>query len=107
MSDVQIWFSGNNDMVIEVDKVTDKITGLPIDDATINATLKDEAGVDVGGITWPQVLDFVSSGLYRKTIDKAAAVVNGVGYTLFLVLTTPTGGDAEWEILVGGDTRKA
>ena len=92
-------------MVVEVADVTDRITGTTIDDATINATLKDAAGVDVVGITWPQALDFVSAGLYRKTIDKAATIIDGDGYTLEIVLATPAGNDAKWEIPVGGETR--
>lgn len=92
-------------MVIEVSGVTDKITGLPIDDATINATLKDSDGADVSGIAWPVVLPFVSSGLYREIIDKAAAVINDAGYTLEIVLTTPGNYDAKWVCKVGGLTR--
>lgn len=105
MSDIQIWFK-DNDMVIEVASVTDKLTGAPVNDATINATLKDSAGADVGGIAWPQTVDYTGTpGLYRKTIDKAAAIVDGDGYTLTVVLSTPGGTDAQWEIPVGGEVR--
>ncbi len=104
MSDVPLWFE-NNDMVLEISNVTDKLTGNLVDDATINATLKDSNGVDVTGITWPQTLDFVSSGLYRKLIDMAIDVVDDGIYTLQIVLTTPGGIDAYWEVTVGGEKR--
>lgn len=104
MSDIQLWYE-DNDMIIQVDKVTDQITGDLIDDATITATLKDSAGDNVVGIAWPVTLDFVSTGLYRKQIDKAAEVVDDGIYTLIVDLTTPTDNDAHWEISVGGETR--
>jgi len=104
MSDIQIWYK-DNDMLIEVAGVTDKITGITIDNATITATLNDSSGSPVGGIVWPQSIDFVSAGLYRKQIDKAAVIVDGGGYTLIVDLSTPGGTDAHWEIPVGGDVR--
>ncbi|GMQ79404.1 MAG: hypothetical protein BMS9Abin02_1992 [Anaerolineae bacterium] len=105
MSDIQLWLK-DNDMVIELASVTDKITGQLIDDATITATLKDSVGADVGGIAWPQTIDFTgTSGLYQKTIDKSVVIVDGDGYTLIVDLSTPGGTDAHWEIPVGGDLR--
>lgn len=106
MSDIKLWYEGN-DMVIEISNVIDKITSNTIDDATVNATLKDPEGVDVTGISWPQVVSFVSAGLYRKTIDQAVDVIDKGAYVLHLDLTTPGGIDAHWEIPVGGETRKS
>ncbi len=104
MSDIQIWYE-NNDMVIEISDVKDAITGNPIDGATITGTLKDSAGVDVPGITWPQTIPNVGTGLYRLAIDKAAQVMSGEIYTLFIVLVTPGGVDGYWEVAVGGEVR--
>jgi len=104
MSNVQIWYE-QNDMVIEVSDVIDAITGNPIDDAIINGTLKDSTGTDVPGVTWPQTLPNVGTGLYRIAIDKAALVISGQLYTLSIVLVTPGGVDAYWEVAVGGEVR--
>ncbi len=104
MSNVGIWYK-DNDMVIEVANVTDAITSLPIDDATILATLQDGLGVDVPGIVWPQTVPNVSSGFYQLIIDKAAAIVPGDQLQLLIVLTTPAGGDAYWEIPLGAEVR--
>ncbi len=104
MSHAKVWFV-NNDMIIEV-VATDKITDASIDDATVEATLKDSAGTDVTGISWPVSVPFISDGLYRVSVDKAAAVIDGDGYTLEIDFTTPGGVDAFWELPVGGETRK-
>lgn len=105
MSDIKLWLK-DNDMVIEVSGVTDKIAGTLINDAIINATLKDSDGADVAGIAWPQTIDYTgTAGLYQKVIDKAASIVDGGGYTLEVDLTTPGGTEAHWEIPVGGKVR--
>lgn len=104
MSDIKIWYV-DNDMVIECANVIDNISGNTVDDATITATLKDSEDVDVTGQIWPVTLDFVSSGLYRKTVDKAVDVLDAIGYTLHIDLVTPGGNDAHWEIPIGGETR--
>lgn len=104
MSNIQIWYK-DNDMVIEVDQVTNKLTGALIDDATITATLQDSTATNVSGITWPVTVPFVSTGLYRAIVDKAAAIIASEAYTLIVDLTAPGGIDAHWEIAVGGETR--
>jgi len=105
MSNIKIWYK-DNDMVIEVADVTDKLTGSFVNDATVTATLKDSLGADVVGITWPQTIDYTGTpGLYQKQVDKAAVIVDGDAYNLVVDLSTPGGTDAHWEIPVGGDVR--
>ena len=104
MSHIKYWYVAN-DMVIEVSGLVDEITNLPIDDATVLATLNDSEGVPVTGIVWPVTLPFISSGLYRAIVDQAAAVVAESGYTLDIVVSTPGNTDAQWECKVGGEKR--
>lgn len=106
MADIQIWFADDNDMVIEVADLINSLTGAFINDAVINATLKDEAGVDVAGQVWPVVIPYSATpGLYRVTVDKAVEVLDDTGYLLHILATTPGALDAEWRIKVGGETR--
>lgn len=106
MANIQIWFADSNDMVIEVADLINSITGAFIDDAVIQATLKDEQGADVAGQVWPVTIPFSSTpGLYQVTVDKAVEVLDDTGYLLHVIATAPGNLDAEWRIKVGGETR--
>lgn len=104
MSEIRIWYV-DNDMVIELSAVTDKITGSTIDNGVVVATLYDTTGDPVTGATWPLTIPLVSAGLYRAIVDKAVDVIDAAGYLLKIDLATPGGNDAHWEIPIGGETR--
>jgi hypothetical protein len=57
-------------MVIEVRGLTRGLTGEPITDATVTATLTDNDGAPIGGQTWPLPLAYVgaSASDYRGLI---------------------------------------
>jgi hypothetical protein len=54
-----------------------------INNATVSVTVKDAAGTNVAGVTWPVALAYVadSSGDYRAVIPHGAALVSGRQYT--------------------------
>lgn len=106
MSNIQLWYAGNNDMLIELSGLINQADSSFINDATVQATLKDLNGVDVPGITWPVTLPFSGTdGIYRATVDKAASIDDNTGYKLFVTATSPGGLDGDWTIPVGGETR--
>jgi len=106
MANIQIWYADGNDMVIEVADLINALTSAPINNATVQATLKDDQDVDVAGVAWPVIVPYAGSdGLYQVTIDKAAEVLDDVGYVLYIEANAPGGIDAEWRIQVGGETR--
>ena len=71
-------FVGNPN-IVEVKGVKNAATGLYINDATINMTLLDSAGVEITGQSWPTTLTYVvdSDGVYQGTILAAAALIAG------------------------------
>lgn len=106
MADIQVWYADGNDMVIEVANLINSITSAFINDATIQATLRDDQGVDVAGQVWPVTVPYTGTdGLYQVIVDKAVEVLDDVGYVLNIIASTPGGLDAEWKVQIGGETR--
>lgn len=68
-----------NDNLIELDGLTNEATGAYVNDATVNCTLKDTAGVDIVGETWPLLMGYVSgsNGKYRATLEDTLTVTPG------------------------------
>src|SRR5580765_7758485 len=57
-----------------------------INDATVDVTVKDKAGVAVSGSTWPQIMVYVSgsNGDYRAILPAALGLVAKQKYTAFI-----------------------
>jgi hypothetical protein len=89
-----------NDQTIEVQSggLTDAVTGDPINDATVTATIRDRAGNAVGGVTWPITLDYIaaSDGQYRGNIPAAAEFAASKRYQVTVDAVSPTHGTARW-----------
>ena len=95
--------SGNiyisNDTQIDVTGLQNAADSSYLNAATVTATLKDSAGSEVSGVSWPLTLSYVASsdGNYSGTIDKAVSISEQVSY--FLEITAAQGGiDAFWRI---------
>lgn len=58
-------------------------TGTYVNDADVKVTVKDKAGSEVSGETWPLTMDYVtgSQGDYRGVISHEAALAAGQWYT--------------------------
>ena len=104
--------SGNlyisNDTQIDVTGLQNASDSSYLNSATVTATLKDSAGSEVSGVSWPLTLSYVASsdGNYSGTIDKAISVSDGVSY--FLEITAAEGGlDAFWRIRLVAQYRAA
>jgi len=104
--------SGNiyisNDTQIDVSGLQNAADSSYLNSATVTATLKDQSGTEVSGVSWPLTLSYeaASNGNYSGTIDKAVSVSDGVSY--FLEITAAQGGiDAFWRIRMLAQYRPA
>lgn len=59
----------DNNSLVTLTALTNCATGAVDTTATVTVTLKDSAGVDVPGQTWPATMAHVSGGTYRATLD--------------------------------------
>lgn len=89
----------DSDVVLELQALTDAVTGAAITTATVTARLTDEAGADIGGATWPITLAHVGAtpGTYRGLIPYG--VVLGTG-TVYADVTADAGAGAHsrWRV---------
>lgn len=94
------------------------LTGLMSEDeatylnaATVTVTVKDSAGAEVTGETWPVTMDYVdaSDGDYRAAISYAADLTAGNSYVAVIdVDATDTSGErvGHWEFPFKAEVRK-
>lgn len=92
----------DNDNVLQLDALTDAVTGSYINDATVTVTVRvGESSTDtaVSGITWPVTLAYVaaSNGKYQAVIDKAIVIVEPTKYYAHITATSGTT-DGKWVI---------
>jgi predicted secreted protein len=90
----------DNDMVLEVDELRDRVAGTFQNAAAVAVTLKDSASMNVTGATWPLSLAYVpsSNGLYRVTLPNGLSLVQDATYTAHLTANAGLGLVATWEI---------
>lgn len=76
--------------------------------ATVSVTIKDSAGVNVTGETWPKTMSYVaaSNGKYRATVSDAMAIVPGRAYTAHITAEA-SGLTGNWQIAMLGAVRAA
>ena len=89
-----------NDMLLELTGLADESTGAYINNATIEATVKDAAGANVSGQTWPLTLSYVTSsnGVYRGVLDAALVVAVGDRITVEVDIDGGSGREAFFQI---------
>ncbi len=86
MSNIQTLYVGN-DTILEIENLRDEVAGVFIPDAEVTVTLKDSAGANVVGDTWPKTLTYLASsnGVYRCTMVHGLALVAGQRYSAAIV----------------------
>lgn len=106
MSNITILYVGN-DNVLEVAGMRNELTGADMNTAIVTAQLKDSAGTDVAGETWPKTMVYVagSKGTYRVTLPYTLAVAPGARYVATIVADAGPGLRAEWQIECVARTR--
>lgn len=97
--DVQTLYLGN-DMLLEVSGLRDDVTGDYLNAATVTVTLKDSAGVNVTGQSWPLTLSYVtaSNGVYRATLIDSLSVTANARYVATVIADAGAGKRAQWEL---------
>lgn len=87
MATAREWYK-NSDNIVRLDNQYDTYTAAYLNSATVTATLKDLAGTEVTGVSWPVTLTYVSAsnGQYIAVVDKTAAVTVGLSYRLEITL---------------------
>lgn len=90
----------DNDSVIEVAALANAQAGTDINDATVTVHLKDAAGADVAGETWPKAMEYVdgSNGIYRATLPYTLSLSPGARYTATIIADANAGLRAQWSI---------
>lgn len=98
----------SNDNLIELSGLRNNTaaTGVYINDAAVSITLKDSAGVEVAGETWPLSMGYVtaSDGIYRAVIENTITITAGLVYAAE-VSADGDGLQAFWALTVIAATR--
>ena len=104
--DAKIYIS--NDTLFEVNGLQNALDSTYQNSATVTMTIKDSAGTEVTGISWPLTFSYVaaSNGNYNVTVDKAISVSQGARY--FAEITAAQAGvDGFWRIPLLGAYRES
>lgn len=106
MSNINILYVGN-DNILELDSLKNDLTGADLNAATVSVTLKDSAGANVAGSSWPLAMTYVaaSNGTYRATLGYAIALVAGGRYTATITADAGAGLHASWAVECVARTR--
>ncbi|MER9355555.1 hypothetical protein NKI61_19995 [Mesorhizobium sp. M0514] len=88
-----------NTNVIELDGLKSAIEDEFVNDATVSVTVKDEAGAEVTGQTWPEAMAYVavSDGLYRGIIEDGVEMTAGTTYVAHIDVDAGADRVGHWE----------
>jgi len=98
-----------NDNLVVLDKLANEADGAAINNATVTCTLKDSAGVNVAGQTWPlaMVYQVGSVGKYIGTLEDALSLADGAVFTAVIDADGGAGLKGHWEIPVKAKVRRS
>ncbi|MCK7495202.1 MAG: hypothetical protein MZW92_31975 [Comamonadaceae bacterium] len=97
-----------NEHLIELDAPQNAADNSYLNAATVTVTIKNAAGVNISGETWPKTMTYVtaSAGKYRATVSDALALVPGQFYIAHI--TAESGGlTGNWQIPLTAAIRNA
>lgn len=99
MSNINVLFVGN-DNILEVSDLKNELTGADLNAATVTVTLKDAAGANVTGDTWPKTMTYVtgSKGTYRTTLLYSMPLTAGDRYNAVISANGGAGLQASWTV---------
>jgi hypothetical protein len=101
-------FFPQNTQILEVTDLIDYQTGLPVIDASLLANLIDAKGNPVGGaINIPLVYIPETPSTYRGELCVSDVAKTGLGFTVVIDGTGPSGQRAHWELPAYVEPRKA
>ena len=90
----------DNTNLLELFRLKSAVENTYINDATVTVTLKDEAGTEVTGQTWPLTLTYVpsSNGDYRGIISEDCEFTEGEPYYAIIEANAGVNRYGHWEI---------
>lgn len=96
-----------NDNVITLVGLKNKVSGDWINNATVTVTLYDENDAEVSGQSWPASLAYVSAsnGNYRATLEDVLNLLPNVEYTAIVTADGGPGLKGVWKESVSSVTR--
>ena len=96
-----------NDNVITLVGLKNKVSGAWINDATVTVTLLDEYGTEVSGQSWPATLSYVaaSNGEYQATLEDVLNLSPDVEYIAKVTADGGVGLKGVWEEPLSSVTR--
>lgn len=91
-----------NDSVIELADLRDELTGAAMNSASVEVTLRDSAGQNVSGSSWPVPLIRVVGidGLYRANLPHDLGIARNARYTATVIVDGGAGLIGRWDIPV-------
>lgn len=94
----------DNSNVVELQTLTNSVTGVADTGATVTVTLK-RGDAEVSGQVWPASMAHVSAGTYRATLDDDIVLVNRREYIAVIDAIGSGGEVGHWEAPVTASTR--
>ena len=95
----------DNTNVVELRDLTNSVTGVVDEGATVSVTLLDPKGVEVAGETWPVAMPHTSAGLYRATLSSNIVITPLVYYTAEVTVLGSGSEVAEFNCKIAARTR--
>lgn len=91
-----ILYVGNSN-VIELQELTNSVTDVVDEAATVTVTLYDCSGTEVTGQSWPATMTHATGGTYRVTLDDGIAITVNNKYIAKVDATGVGGQVGHWE----------
>lgn len=85
-----------NTNVIELQGLKNSVTGTTDTAATVEVTLKDGAGVEIAGQSWPASMVHDADGTYRATLEDDLSLRKGGRYFAYVTATGSGGEVGNW-----------
>lgn len=89
-----------NTNVLDLIGLQNELTGVPINDAAVTVTVKDEDGINVAGTSWPITMTYVpaSTGDYRAFLSETLPLVDKAKYTAVIDANGGANLVGHWEL---------
>lgn len=98
-----IYLDNNN--VIELQTLTNGITGVADTGATVTVTINDSTGTAVTGDTWPKAMSHNTGGTYQATLSANLVLTNNRKYTAVVDAVGSGGEVGHWELCLTARVR--
>ena len=86
----------NSDNIVEVENLTNALTGELVTTATVNVTLTDLNGNEVSGATFPALLTHAGSGTYQGLLPNTLSLSTRKQYKALYTADAGTDKHRQW-----------